>query len=130
LSALPAPVSLRVLIAEDNLDGLASLGVLLRLWGHEVCETADGPAALAAAVSFLPDVAVLDLGLPEMDGYELAFRLRSLPGLDGLLLVAATGFHGQEQRAAQVGFNHLLLKPFEPQELKDLLAAWAARPRP
>jgi CheY-like chemotaxis protein len=115
------------LVVEDDPDTLASLGLLLRLWGHEAREAADGPAALAAAGPFCPDAALLDLGLPGMDGYELARHLRALPGLDQILLVASTGYHGHDQRLAQAGFDLLLLKPFEPWELRDLLDRWAAR---
>src|SRR6476646_7109490 len=101
---------LRVLVVEDCADTRFSLRLLLRLWGHEVAEAADGPAALGLAASFAPDVVLLDIGLP---GYEVARRLRALPGLEDALLVGVSGF-GQEDdvwRCLQAGCDTHLLKP-------------------
>jgi CheY-like chemotaxis protein len=116
---------LRVLVVDDCTDTRESLRILLRLWGHEPAEAADGPAALELAAAFRPDAVLLDLAMPGMDGYEAARRLRRLPGLEHVLLIAATG-HGQAQdrtasRAA--GFDHHLVKPFDPVELERLLAS-------
>src|SRR5207249_10039286 len=87
-----APTSpARVLVVEDNPDAAQSLGKLLRLWGHEVRTASDGASALEAVRAQPPDVVLLDIGLPELDGYEVARRLRREPGLEGVVLVAMTG---------------------------------------
>ena len=88
--------SRRVLLVDDNVDAANSLALMLRLQGHEVLVFHDGPTALEAVKDFTPEVAVLDLGMPGMDGYELARRLRREPGLEKVLLVALTGW-GQEE---------------------------------
>src|SRR5262245_45802217 len=83
---------LRVLVVEDYPDTRTTLCEMLRGWGHQVDEAADGPAALSSAAAARPDVVLLDIGLPRMDGYEVARQLRALPGLETTLLVAMTGF--------------------------------------
>jgi CheY-like chemotaxis protein len=121
---------LRVLVVDDCPDTRQSLCVLLDLWGHEVRAAADGPAALAEASAFGPEVVLLDIGLPGLDGYEVARRLRRQPGTARALLVAVTGY-GQEQdvaRARQAGFDHHLVKPCEPGVLKGLLERWVRVP--
>ncbi len=124
----------RVLIVDDNVDGAQSLGLMLRLAGHEVCIAHDGPAALKTASDFRPDVVLLDIGLPEMDGYEVARRLRELPELADTLLVALTGYGQAEdrQRGREAGFHHYFVKPVDPPVLARLLAhgpgAAVARP--
>ncbi|HKB35518.1 MAG TPA: ATP-binding protein, partial [Gemmataceae bacterium] len=120
--------SLRILIVDDNEDAASSLALMLRLQGHEVRVVHEGPAALETAGDFGPDVAVLDIGMPGMDGYELARRLRCLPRLAGVLLIALTGW-GQEEfrrRSKEAGFDHHLVKPADPRTLRELLA----RPAP
>ena len=116
--------SLRVLVVDDNPDTRATLRVLLGLWGHQAAEAADGYAAVDMAATFLPDVMLLDLGLPRLDGYEVARRLRRLTGLADVLLIAITGYGRPEDVAAcrAAGFDHHLLKPFDPTELERLLA--------
>jgi CheY-like chemotaxis protein len=112
-------------VVDDNVDGADSLAVLLRLSGHAVRVCHDGPAALALADEFVPDLVLLDIGLPGMDGYEVARRLRARPGLDRVLLVALTGY-GQEEdvrRSRQAGFDHHLVKPADPTTLAALFAA-------
>ena len=114
---------LRVLVVEDDRDTRASQCALLRVWGHEADEACDGPTALSSAASFGPDVVLLDIGLPGMDGYEVARQLRALPGLESALLVAMTGF-GQPQDVQlclQAGCDLHLLKPCDPLSLKQLL---------
>ena len=115
----------RILIADDNEDFAESCARLLRRrGGHEVKVVYDGLAALEAAQSFRPEVAFLDIGLPGMDGYKLAQRLRQLPGLEGVLLVALTGY-GQEEdrrRALMVGFDEHLTKPVRFDTLQRLAA--------
>jgi PAS domain S-box-containing protein len=117
--------SARVLLVEDNLDAADALAELLRMWGHEVEVVHDGAAAVERAVSTRPDVVLLDIGLPGMDGFQVAGALRALPHLRGALLVALTGY-GQEadrQRSAAAGFDHHLIKPVDLGELRRLVAA-------
>jgi two-component system, chemotaxis family, CheB/CheR fusion protein len=114
---------LRVLVVEDCPDTRTSLRHLLRRWGHEVAEAADGPAALSSAASVRPDVVLLDIGLPGMDGREVARQLRAIPGLEKALLVAVTGF-GQPDDVTDclhAGCDTHLLKPYDPLALKQLL---------
>jgi len=114
----------RVLVVDDNRDAANSLGFLLGVLGHEAQIAYDGASALDKADAFRPDVAVLDLGMPEMDGFETARRLRQLPGLSDVTLIALTGW-GQEQdrrRSRDAGFDHHLVKPADLGELKKLVA--------
>src|SRR5436190_852744 len=90
---------LRILVVDDCEDFVSSLCHLLRLWGHEARAATDGPEALVAAAVFQPEVVLLDLGLPRMDGYAVARRLREVPGLAGVRLAALTGFGADEDRA-------------------------------
>ena len=126
-AAAPGPAAAagsRVLLVEDNLDAAESLGELLRIWGHEVTMAHDGAAALRAVPEARPEVVLLDIGLPGMDGYEVASRLRATPGLAGLRLIAVTGY-GQEsdrRRARLAGFDHHLVKPVDLDRLRALLA--------
>jgi CheY-like chemotaxis protein len=114
----PHPRARRVLVADDSPDGRQALALVLRLLGYEVAEAANGPAALAAAPAFRPDAAVLDLAMPGMDGLELARRLRELPGLGEVVLVAVTGHPHLRQPAAEAGFAAYLLKPCDLPELQ------------
>jgi signal transduction histidine kinase len=115
----PAVSPRRVLVVDDNEDALAMLTELLRSAGHQVCAASDGPSALELARRFRPEVAILDLGLPAMDGYELASRLRRQTGGDCPRLVALSGY-GQESdrsRSTAAGFARHLVKPLETSEL-------------
>jgi PAS domain S-box-containing protein len=115
---------LRVLLVDDNADSADGLGILLELQGHEVRVAYDGPTALENARQFRPHVALLDIGMPSMDGYELARRLRATPETKDVLLVAMTGW-GQDEdhrKSREAGFAHHLVKPFEPAALEKLLA--------
>jgi two-component system, chemotaxis family, CheB/CheR fusion protein len=117
------PLSLRILVVEDSHDTADSLGLLLGLWGYQPVITYDGEGALAAASTVPPDVVFLDIGLPGMDGCEVARQLRQLPGTAHSLLVAITGF-GQEadvQRCKEAGIDCHFLKPVDPEELKQVL---------
>jgi signal transduction histidine kinase len=114
----------RVLVVDDNVDAAESLATLLRVERHEVYTAHDGPTALATAEAFRPEVVLLDIGLPQMDGYEVARRLRARAGFEKALLVALTGY-GQEEdrrRAAEAGFDAYLVKPADPLALHELLA--------
>jgi PAS domain S-box-containing protein len=119
---------LRLLVVDDNVDAAATLGLLLQACGYEVAVENDSRAALARARSQAPHAALVDIGLPEMDGNELARRLRADPATHGIVLVAVTGY-GQEQdrRAAlDAGFDHHLVKPVDMDKLAGLLAGISA----
>jgi PAS domain S-box-containing protein len=122
--AVPPTAPRRILVVDDNVDAADSLAVLLRLEGHEVRVAHDGPAALAAAQAEPPDVVILDLGMPGMDGFEVARRLRALPGLRDVLLVAVTGWAQEEdrRRCFEAGFDGHMPKPVEPVALRQFLA--------
>jgi CheY-like chemotaxis protein len=112
-----------VLVVDDNLDAADTLGELLRAWGSQVTVAHDGPAALAALQDTLPDIALLDLGMPAMDGYELAAHLRFQPGCADLPIVAITGSGGPEdvRRSRAKGFAAHLVKPVSAASLLTLL---------
>jgi signal transduction histidine kinase/ActR/RegA family two-component response regulator len=115
---------LRVMIVDDNVDGAVSLSLFLEAaGGHHVCTYYDGGAALAWAGSEAPDVLILDIGLPDISGYELARRLRALPALDEALFIALTGYGQPQDRqlALEAGFDHHLSKPADPQYVLELL---------
>jgi len=123
-SASGVPPARRILVVDDNQDAANSLGMLLRLTGQEVQVAHDGLGALQAVRAFRPDVVFLDLGMPGMDGYEVARRLRDAPEVKGVVLVALTGW-GQDEdrlRSQEAGFDHHLVKPIEPEALCALLA--------
>jgi PAS domain S-box-containing protein len=113
------PHARRVLIVDDNEDAAQTLAELLRLKGHEVQVAHDGAQALSMAAAMRPQVAVLDIGLPGMDGYEVARRLRGLPALGSVRLVALTGYgqHGDRQTALDAGFASHFTKPVDPEAL-------------
>ncbi len=120
--------ALRVLVVEDNPDGAESMRLLLKLYGHRAETAGDGTAALATAARFNPDVVLLDIGLPGMDGYEVARRLKETPdGKPPPLLVAVTGYGGDGDRALseQAGIHLHLVKPVNPDELQALLARFS-----
>ena len=120
---------LRVLVVDDNRDAADGLALLLDLHGHETRVAYEAEGALQAAKAFRPDVAILDIGMPVMDGYELARRLRKTPEAEKTVLVAMTGW-GQEEdvrKGKEAGFDHHLVKPSEPAVLEKLLAEVAAR---
>jgi PAS domain S-box-containing protein len=121
----PGPaVGRRILVVDDNVDGAESLSLLLSLGGHEVRTAHTGPLGLEAARTFRPEVVFLDIGLPEMNGYEVVRRLRLEPELQALVVVALTGWGSEEdrRRARQAGFDHHLTKPIEPERVSELLA--------
>jgi PAS domain S-box-containing protein len=113
-----------LLVVDDNRDAADSLAMLLRLQGYEVQVAHDGPAALRIAAASRPDLVFLDIGMPGMDGYEVARRLRRTPGLEKVVLAALTGWGQQEdrRRTADAGFDHHLVKPPEPKALENVLA--------
>jgi CheY-like chemotaxis protein len=119
----PDAAGLRVLVIEDNQDGARALALLLNLWGHQVRIAHDGLVGLKIAESFQPDVVLSDIGLPGMDGYEVARRLRGNPALQRALFISVTayGTEAVRRRALASGFDHHLIKPLEPEYLHKLL---------
>jgi signal transduction histidine kinase/CheY-like chemotaxis protein len=114
----------RVLVVEDSVDIRETMRLLLTGWGHEVAMCASGEEGVAQAARAMPDVAIIDIGLPGMSGYEVARRIRAMPEANGIRLVALTGY-GQPadgERARQSGFDSHLLKPLAPDLLRDTIA--------
>jgi CheY-like chemotaxis protein len=113
----------RLLVVDDNKDAAESMSMLLEMWGHDVVFAYDGPSALATAQQWQPEAVFLDIGLPGMDGYEVAARLRALPQVKDAVLIAITGY-GQEDdrlRSRQAGIDHHLVKPVAPDALRSLI---------
>jgi two-component system CheB/CheR fusion protein len=120
-----------VLVVDDNRDCADSLTILLRLAGHEVATAYDGAAGLAMAQQIQPDIVLLDIGLPKLDGYEVARRLRQDFGMFAALVVATTGYGTDEDRhrSQQAGFNAHLVKPVDLEELRQLISGFASECR-
>jgi CheY-like chemotaxis protein len=113
----------RVLVVDDNADSAESLSLLLELMGHTVRTAHDGEEALTEAEAFRPELVLMDIGMPRMDGYEAARRLRQATWADGLVIVALTGW-GQDEdkrRSEEAGFDRHLIKPVDPTALEALL---------
>ncbi len=120
----PAPVRRRILVADDNVDALQTLATVLELGGHEVFSAANGSLALESAERHLPEVALLDIGMPLLDGYEVARRIRAQAWGKRITLVALTGW-GQDsdrRRSREAGFDSHLVKPLDLAKLTELLA--------
>jgi len=128
--AAAAAVPCRVLVVDDNRDAAETTALFLELAGHEVQVADDGVQALDGAAAFAPDVVVLDIGLPRMDGYEVARRLRTRPETRHALLIALTGYGQQSDRmlAKEAGFDKHLVKPIDPTELSRLIGEWRRVP--
>ena len=135
--ARPAPLAdpvevspRRVLVVDDNRDAADSLSMLLALQGHTAEVAYSGCEAIRRAKTFLPEVALLDIGLPGMNGYELAQELRAMPQLDGICLIALTGYAQPEdyQRTRQAGFDHHMVKPIDQSALMRRVAASHSAP--
>jgi len=122
----------RVLVVDDNVDAAESLGALLRCLGADVVTVHDGPAALEALRTEKASAAVLDIGMPGMDGYEVARRVRSGPRGNDIKLIALTGWGNDEdrRRSREAGIDHHLVKPVDLHVLEDVLAARRGEPRP
>ena len=114
----------RILVVDDNHDSALSLAMMLSIMGHETRTAHDGESAVSTAESFLPDVVLLDIGLPKLNGYEVAQRIREQPWGASMFLIAVTGWGQDEdrQRSSEVGLNVHMVKPVEPAELERLLA--------
>ncbi|HUE12590.1 MAG TPA: PAS domain-containing protein [Planctomycetaceae bacterium] len=125
----PTPKS-RILVVDDNPDTTATLALILERRGHHVHVAHDGLEAVHAAAAFRPDVVLLDIGLPKLNGYEVAQRIRQQRGANKMALVAVTGWGQQEdrRRAMEAGFDHHLTKPVDVADLMRLLALVVNRP--
>ena len=113
----------RILVVDDNRDAVESLAILLEMMNYDVRTAGDGVEAVEATSAFSPDVVLLDIGLPRLDGYGAAQRIRGLDGGNGVYLVALTGW-GQDEdirRSRAAGFDHHLVKPVDPDALDALL---------
>jgi signal transduction histidine kinase len=124
--AAATPAACRVLVVDDNLDAADTISLFLQIEGHVVQTAADGAQALASAATFQPVVVVLDIGLPLVDGYEVARRLRRQPGTRDALLVALTGYgqKGDQALAMEAGFDCHLVKPADPCVLAERIRSW------
>jgi CheY-like chemotaxis protein len=119
----------RILLVEDNEDARRNLHAALALDGHQVCEAADGSVALRRAAEFNPEVAIIDVGLPGANGFQVAESLRRAPGLAPMVLIALTGYTQPDalRRARAAGFDEYLTKPIEPDRLTRLIDVALAR---
>ena len=121
---VPSRPRTRLLVVDDDPDNVLTLSRMLQMCGFEVMTAFDGRAALEIAAKFRPRVALLDLGLPHLDGYELARRLRAEAGLESTTLIAVTAYGAEEdrRRSREAGFDSHLVKPIVPGELLELLS--------
>ena len=119
----PPKVPQRILVIDDNVDAAQSLAMLLEMTGHDTRLAYDGPAAVQAAIDYHPDVVLLDIGLPGLDGYKVAQRTRQQAELKNVVLVALTGY-GQDsdrQRSQDAGFDHHRVKPADYNDIEKIL---------
>jgi CheY-like chemotaxis protein len=123
MTAPAEPAGRRILVVDDNVDAAESLALLLRLMGNEIRIAQDGLEAVEAAGAFRPQLVLLDIGLPKLNGYDAARRIRQQSGHD-VVLVAVTGWGEAEDRlrSKEAGFDHHLTKPVAENVLRDLLA--------
>ena len=128
-SRAPGEIPVRILVVDDNVDAADGLKMVLELDGEEARVAYDGQSALATAREFRPQIALLDVGMPGMDGYEIARRLRSAPETRGAILVAVTGWGQTEdrRRSKEAGLDYHLVKPVEPATLQRLVKALKAK---
>ena len=127
LTALPidaTPHRFKILVVDDNHDSALSLAMMLSIMGHETRTAHDGESAMTSAETFLPDVVLLDIGLPKLNGYEVAQRIRESSWGASMFLIAVTGWGQDEdrQRSSEVGLNAHMVKPVEPSALEKLLS--------
>jgi CheY-like chemotaxis protein len=121
--ARPQSPRLRILVVDENVDAARTLAMLCEQMGHDCMFAYDGVAALEAARRLQPDVILLDLGLPQMDGFEVARRLRADPAFRDVLIIAVTGFGSEEdrKRTREAGIDYHLVKPADPVFIESLL---------
>ena len=120
----PSKQGFRILVVDDNHDSALSLAMMLSIMGHETRTAHDGESAVETAESFLPEVVLLDIGLPKLNGYEVAQRIREQAWGASMFLIAVTGWGQEEdrQRSSEVGLNVHMVKPVEPAALERLFA--------
>jgi CheY-like chemotaxis protein len=120
-----APEARRILVADDNADAADSLATLLTFMGHEVRTAADGVAAVELATTFRPDVMLLDIGMPKLNGHDACRRIREEPWSETAVFIALTGWGQDEVRrqSLEAGFDHHLVKPVNLASLMELLAS-------
>ncbi len=123
-----APRRFRILVVDDNHDSALSMAMMLQIMGHDTRTAHDGESALSTAETFLPEVVLLDIGLPKLNGYEVAQRIREKTWGESMYLIAVTGWGQDEdrQRSSEVGLNLHMVKPVEPAALEKLLATLPA----
>jgi PAS domain S-box-containing protein len=123
--AVPRGEGLRILLADDNLDSADSLAMMLQIAGHQTRTARDGVEALELVTSFRPDVVLLDIGMPRLNGYETCRRIREQSGAEAPVLIALTGW-GQDEdrrRSLEAGFDHHFVKPVDPAAIQELVAS-------
>ncbi|HVC93687.1 MAG TPA: response regulator, partial [Pirellulales bacterium] len=124
-SLLPHSSSLKVLVVDDNKDAASSLAMMLKIMGNEVRTAHDGLEGVETAAAFRPDMILMDIGMPKLNGYDACRRIREQPWAKNVVLVALTGW-GQEEdrrRSSEAGFNVHLVKPVDLDALRKLLAS-------
>jgi CheY-like chemotaxis protein len=126
------PQRFKILVVDDNHDSALSLAMMLSIMGHETRTAHDGESAVTSAEGFLPDVVLLDIGLPKLNGYEVAQRIRENEWGKSMFLIAVTGWGQDEdrQRSSEVGLNLHMVKPVEPSALEKLLSELRIDGRP
>ena len=119
---------MKILIVDDNRESAQTMGWMLELFGHDVCQAHDGQEALHTAARAVPDIVLMDIGLPGMNGYEACKRMQALPGMEKTVFVAQTGWGGaqHEKLSRDAGFVHHLVKPVDMDTLQGLLPRRAA----
>jgi CheY-like chemotaxis protein len=124
LTPQPPVQRFKILVVDDNHDSALSMSMMLSIMGHDTRTAHDGETAVLTAETFLPDVVLLDIGLPKLNGYEVAQRIREQPWGATIFLIAVTGWGQEEdrQRSAEVGLNLHMVKPVEPAVLEKLLS--------
>jgi CheY-like chemotaxis protein len=125
------PTRRRILVVEDHDDARQMLCCLLSMQGHEVMEAADGQAAVDSIHKSNPEIVFVDIGLPVLDGYQVAQKVRSNPALDHIVLVALTGYGQQDDidTAKSAGFDEHVAKPAHPEAIDTILSQWKGRQR-
>lgn len=120
----PTTAALRVLLVDDHVESVVSVGRLLRAQGYQVRAALSGVEAVSAAVDFLPDVALIDLSLPLLDGFAVARKLRSMSSTRGTYLIALTGWDSEDivERARSAGFDRHIVKPLSNDAMRAVLA--------
>ena len=124
--------SVRILIVEDNADVAEALAHFLDALGHRVRLAHDGPSGIEAAREEIPELMIIDIGLPEVDGYEVARQVRKLPGAEIAILLALTGSATEQdrKRSLDAGFDHHFVKPVDPAVIQAIVVELSLTPRP